>query len=209
MSLFRVHKKRRKKLCSVDKANVLETTELWRQVFTDVHKNYPDVMLSHMYVDNAAMQLVKEPGQFDVVATGNLFGDILSDLAGALIGSLGLLPSASLNQHRKGLYEPAHGSAPDIAGQDKANPLATLLSLAMLFRYSLQEEQWAQTLEEAIASVLEEGYRIEDGPLRLKVWHLIDRIACGCFLEKVILPFRWQRLLISRIHNLRKAVVFL
>lgn len=159
---FQSAQKRRKKLCSVDKANVLETTELWRQVFTDVHKNYPDVMLSHMYVDNAAMQLVKEPGQFDVVATGNLFGDILSDLAGALIGSLGLLPSASLNQHRKGLYEPAHGSAPDIAGQDKANPLATLLSLAMLFRYSLQEEQWAQTLEEAIASVLEEGYRTAD-----------------------------------------------
>ena len=159
---FQSAQKRRKKLCSVDKANVLETTELWRQVFTEVHKNYPDVILSHMYVDNAAMQLVREPKQFDVLATGNLFGDILSDLAGALTGSLGLLPSASLNQHHKGLYEPAHGSAPDIAGQDKANPLATLLSLAMLFRYSLQEEKWAKTLEAAIASVLKKGYRTAD-----------------------------------------------
>lgn len=133
---FEAAQKRGKKLCSVDKANVLETTEFWKQIFTEVAAEYPDVELTHMYVDNAAMQLVKAPKQFDVIATGNIFGDILSDQASMLTGSIGMLPSASLNDTGKGLYEPSHGSAPDIAGQNKANPLATILSLAMLLRYS-------------------------------------------------------------------------
>lgn len=159
---FEAAQKRRGKLCSVDKANVLETTELWRQIFTEVGKEYPDVELSHMYVDNAAMQLVKNPKQFDVIATGNIFGDILSDQASMLTGSIGMLPSASLNETGKGLYEPSHGSAPDIAGQDKANPLATILSLAMLVRYSLNDEQRAAQIERAVQKVLEQGYRTAD-----------------------------------------------
>lgn len=159
---FEAAQKRRGKLCSVDKANVLETTELWRQIFTEVGKDYPEVELSHMYVDNAAMQLVKNPKQFDVIATGNIFGDILSDQASMLTGSIGMLPSASLNETGKGLYEPSHGSAPDIAGQDKANPLATILSLAMLVRYSLNDEQRAVQIEWAVQKVLEQGYRTAD-----------------------------------------------
>ena len=129
---FQSAQKRSKKVCSVGKANVLETTELWREIFEEIGKQYPDVELSHMYVDNAAMQLVRAPKQFDVIATGNIFGDILSDEASMLTGSIGMLPSASLDENGKGLYEPSHGSAPDIAGQNKANPLATILSLAML-----------------------------------------------------------------------------
>lgn len=159
---FEAAQKRNKKLCSVDKANVLETTELWKQVFIEVAHDYPDVELSHMYVDNAAMQLVKAPKQFDVIATGNIFGDILSDQASMLTGSIGMLPSASLDENGKGLYEPSHGSAPDIAGQDKANPLATILSLAMLLRYSLNNEGCAKQVENAVQKVLEQGLRTGD-----------------------------------------------
>ena len=159
---FEAAQKRNKKLCSVDKANVLETTELWKEIFNEVSKDYPDVELSHMYVDNAAMQLVRAPKQFDVIATGNIFGDILSDQASMLTGSIGMLPSASLDESGKGLYEPSHGSAPDIAGQDKANPLATILSLAMLLRYSLNDEARAAQVENAVQKVLEQGLRTAD-----------------------------------------------
>ncbi len=159
---FEAAQKRNKKLCSVDKANVLETTELWKEIFNEVSKDYPDVQLSHMYVDNAAMQLVRAPKQFDVIATGNIFGDILSDQASMLTGSIGMLPSASLNETGKGLYEPSHGSAPDIAGQNKANPLATILSLAMLVRYSLNDEARAKQIENAVQKVLEQGIRTAD-----------------------------------------------
>lgn len=159
---FQAAQKRNKKVCSVDKANVLETTELWKEIFTEVSKDYPDVQLSHMYVDNAAMQLVRAPKQFDVMATGNIFGDILSDQASMLTGSIGMLPSASLNEAGKGLYEPSHGSAPDIAGQNKANPLATILSLAMLVRYSLNDEARAQQIENAVQTVLAQGFRTAD-----------------------------------------------
>ncbi|OSI08175.1 3-isopropylmalate dehydrogenase [Neisseria animaloris] len=159
---FEAAQKRNKKLCSVDKANVLETTELWKEIFTETAKDYPDVALSHMYVDNAAMQLVRAPKQFDVIATGNIFGDILSDQASMLTGSIGMLPSASLNETGKGLYEPSHGSAPDIAGQNKANPLATILSLAMLVRYSLNDETGAKRIENAVQKVLEQGFRTGD-----------------------------------------------
>lgn len=146
----------------MDKANVLETTEFWKEIVTEMSKDYPDVTLSHMYVDNAAMQLVRAPKQFDVIVTGNIFGDILSDEASMLTGSIGMLPSASLNESGKGLYEPSHGSAPDIAGQNKANPLATILSLAMLLRYSLNDEQRAKQIENAVGKVLEQGLRTAD-----------------------------------------------
>lgn len=159
---FEAAQKRGKKLCSVDKANVLETTELWKEIVNDMAKDYPDVQVSHMYVDNAAMQLVRAPKQFDVVVTGNIFGDILSDEASMLTGSIGMLPSASLNETGKGLYEPSHGSAPDIAGQNKANPLATILSLAMLLRYSLNDETCAKQVENAVGKVLEQGLRTAD-----------------------------------------------
>lgn len=159
---FEAAQRRGKKLCSVDKANVLETTELWKDVLTEMSRDYPDVALSHMYVDNAAMQLVKNPKQFDVIVTGNIFGDILSDQAAMLTGSIGMLPSASLNESGKGLYEPSHGSAPDIAGQNKANPLATILSLAMLLRYSLHNESAAKRIETAVGKVLAEGKRTGD-----------------------------------------------
>ncbi len=159
---FEAAQKRGKKLCSVDKANVLETTEFWKQIFTEVAAEYPDVELTHMYVDNAAMQLVKAPKQFDVIATGNIFGDILSDQASMLTGSIGMLPSASLNDTGKGLYEPSHGSAPDIAGQNKANPLATILSLAMLLRYSLNDDARATQVEQAVQKVLQQGLRTGD-----------------------------------------------
>ena len=159
---FQAAQKRNKKVCCVDKANVLETTELWREIFDEIAPEYPDVELSHMYVDNAAMQLVRAPKQFDVIATGNIFGDILSDEASMLTGSIGMLPSASLNETGKGLYEPSHGSAPDIAGQNKANPLATILSLAMLLRYSFGDEARAQQIEAAVQKVLEQGWRTGD-----------------------------------------------
>jgi 3-isopropylmalate dehydrogenase len=159
---FEAARKRGKRLCSVDKANVLETTELWKEVVTAVGKSYPDVHLTHMYVDNCAMQLVRNPKQFDVIVTGNLFGDILSDEASMLTGSIGMLPSASLDANNKGLYEPIHGSAPDIAGKGVANPLATILSTAMMLRYSLGFEQAASRVERAVQRVLREGYRSAD-----------------------------------------------
>lgn len=154
--------KRDKRLCSVDKANVLECTELWREVMIRISKDYPDVELSHMYVDNAAMQLVRAPKQFDVMVTTNMFGDILSDCAAMLTGSIGMLPSASMDKNQKGMYEPIHGSAPDIAGQDIANPLATILSLAMMLRYSLSDEGLAVKIEKAVEEVLNQGLRTVD-----------------------------------------------
>jgi len=159
---FGIAMKRNKKLCSVDKANVLETTELWRMVMTELSKEYPEVALTHMLVDNTAMQLVRAPKQFDVVVTGNIFGDILSDEASMLTGSIGMLPSASLDQNNKGLYEPSHGSAPDIAGKDIANPLATILSVAMMLRYTFNDEANAQRIEGAVRKVLQQGLRTAD-----------------------------------------------
>ena len=159
---FQAAQKRHKRVCSVDKSNVLETSQLWREVMTRIGKEYPDVELSHMYVDNAAMQLVKAPKAFDVVVTGNLFGDILSDEASMLTGSIGMLPSASLDKSNKGLYEPSHGSAPDIAGQGIANPLATILSAAMMLRYSLGKAEQAHRIEAAVQKVLAQGYRTGD-----------------------------------------------
>jgi 3-isopropylmalate dehydrogenase len=159
---FDIARKRNKKLCSVDKANVLDTSILWREVIVAVAKDYPDVELSHMYVDNAAMQLVRNPKQFDVIVTGNMFGDILSDEASMLAGSIGMLPSASLDENNKGLYEPIHGSAPDIAGQNKANPLATILSLAMMFRYTFARTDVADRIEAAVRRVLAGGLRTGD-----------------------------------------------
>ena len=159
---FEVARKRNKKLCSVDKANVLDTSILWREVVTSVASDYADVELSHMYVDNAAMQLVRNPKQFDVIVTGNMFGDILSDEASMLAGSIGMLPSASLDENNKGLYEPIHGSAPDIAGQNKANPLATILSLAMMFRYTFARPDVADRVEAAVRRVLAQGARTGD-----------------------------------------------
>jgi len=159
---FQTALKRHGKLCSVDKANVLETSQFWRDIVMDVAKDYPSVELSHMYVDNAAMQLVRAPREFDVIVTGNLFGDILSDEAAMLTGSIGMLPSASLNASGQGLYEPSHGSAPDIAGKGVANPLATILSAAMLLRYSLDQEGAAQKIEAAVRQVLAQGLRTAD-----------------------------------------------
>lgn len=159
---FRTAIARRKKLCSVDKANVLETSQLWRDVVIEVSAEYPEVELTHMYVDNCAMQLVRNPGQFDVIVTGNLFGDILSDQASMCAGSIGMLPSASLDPAGKGLYEPIHGSAPDIAGQGKANPLATILSAAMMLRYSLNLPEMADKIENAVARALANGARSAD-----------------------------------------------
>ncbi|SEM94589.1 3-isopropylmalate dehydrogenase [Halomonas caseinilytica] len=159
---FEMARKRGKKLCSVDKANVLEVTMLWREVMERLAPEYPDVELSHMYVDNAAMQLVRAPKQFDVVVTGNMFGDILSDAAAMLTGSIGMLPSASLNESGQGMYEPCHGSAPDIAGQGLANPLATILSVAMMLRYSLGEPALAERIEAAVGKVLDDGLRTAD-----------------------------------------------
>ncbi len=159
---FEAAQKRGGKLCSVDKANVLEATVLWREVMNELAAEYPDVELSHMYVDNAAMQLVRAPKQFDVIVTGNMFGDILSDCAAMLTGSIGMLPSASLDENGKGMYEPIHGSAPDIAGQGVANPLATILSVAMMLRYSLAAEEAAQAIEKAVGDVLDQGLRTAD-----------------------------------------------
>src|SRR5262245_16741842 len=159
---FRAAEKRRKRLCSVDKANVLETSQLWREVVSAVGKEYPGIELSHMYVDNAAMQLLKNPRQFDVIVTGNMFGDILSDEASMLTGSIGMLPSASLDEKGKGVYEPIHGSAPDIAGKNLANPLATILSAAMMLRYTLERDEAATQVEGAVRKVLAQGYRTGD-----------------------------------------------
>jgi 3-isopropylmalate dehydrogenase len=159
---FEAARVRGKKLCSVDKANVLESSELWREVVIRVGRDFPDVALSHLYVDNAAMQLVRAPRQFDVIVTSNLFGDILSDIAAQLTGSIGMLPSASLNEKGQGMYEPIHGSAPDIAGKNLANPLAMILSLAMLLRYSLKQDALAQKVERAVDAVLARGLRTGD-----------------------------------------------
>ncbi|MFM9967248.1 MAG: 3-isopropylmalate dehydrogenase [Burkholderiales bacterium] len=159
---FEAARKRGRKVCSVDKANVLDTSQLWREVVIEVGKEFPDVALSHMYVDNAAMQLVRNPKQFDVIVTGNMFGDILSDEASMLTGSIGMLPSASMDEHGKGLYEPIHGSAPDIAGKGIANPLATILSAAMMLRYSLSQPAAADRVETAVKKVLAQGIRTAD-----------------------------------------------
>lgn len=159
---FATAQQRQRRLCSVDKANVLECTELWREIMTSLAAEYPDVNLSHMYVDNAAMQLVRAPKQFDVVVTTNMFGDILSDCAAMLTGSIGMLPSASLDANGKGMYEPIHGSAPDIAGRNIANPLATILSLAMMLRYSFHHAEAADAIEQAIHAVLDDGLRTAD-----------------------------------------------
>ena len=154
--------KRNKRLCSVDKANVLEVMELWHEVIDRVAKEYPEVEVSHMYVDNASMQLVKDPKQFDVMVTGNMFGDILSDTAAMLTGSIGMLPSASLDANGKGMYEPIHGSAPDIAGKNIANPLATIMSVSMMLRYSLGQPEMADKIDNAVESVLKQGLRTAD-----------------------------------------------
>jgi 3-isopropylmalate dehydrogenase len=159
---FQTALKRGKKLCSVDKENVLETSRFWREIVIDVAKKYPQVALSHLYVDNAAMQLVRNPKQFDVIVTGNMFGDILSDEASMLTGSIGMLPSASLDANSKGLYEPIHGSAPDIAGKNLANPLATILSVAMMLRYTFNQDEWAYRIEAAVKNVLGQGLRTAD-----------------------------------------------
>ncbi|MEX1201515.1 MAG: 3-isopropylmalate dehydrogenase [Methylophaga sp.] len=159
---FEIARQRDKRVCSVDKANVLESTELWRNTMIRIGKDYPDVELSHMYVDNAAMQLVRAPKQFDVMVTTNMFGDILSDCASMLTGSIGMLPSASLDANRKGMYEPIHGSAPDIAGQNIANPLATILSAAMMLRYTLNQPVMADRVEQAVSKVLDQGLRTAD-----------------------------------------------
>jgi 3-isopropylmalate dehydrogenase len=180
---FQTACKRSNKLCSVDKENVLETSRFWREIVNDVGRRYPQVALSHMYVDNAAMQLVRNPKQFDVVVTGNMFGDILSDEASMLTGSIGMLPSASLDESGKGLYEPIHGSAPDIAGKDIANPLATILSSALMLRYTFNEDEWAYRIEAAVKKVLADGCRTadihEDGTRRLGTAQMGDAVVAA------------------------------
>ena len=180
---FGIAMKRGKKLCSVDKANVLETTEFWKEIVIDVAKEYPEVELSHMYVDNAAMQLIRNPKQFDVMVTGNIFGDILSDEASMLTGSIGMLASASLNASKQGLYEPSHGSAPDIAGQNLANPIATILSVAMMLRYSFDNEAAAVRIEAAVKKVLAAGYRTgdiyEEGMKKVSCSEMGDQIVAA------------------------------
>jgi 3-isopropylmalate dehydrogenase len=178
---FDIAMKRNRKVCSVDKANVLETTELWRQVMIDVARDYPEVELSHMYVDNAAMQLVRAPKQFDVMVTGNIFGDILSDEASMLTGSIGMLPSASLDEHNKGMYEPSHGSAPDIAGKDIANPLATILSVAMMFKYSFNDEATHNRIDNAVKKVIASGLRTAD------IWtEGTEKVSCSAMGDAVV-----------------------
>ena len=180
---FDIAMKRQKKLCSVDKANVLETTEFWKEIVIDVANEYPEVELTHMYVDNAAMQLIRNPKQFDVMVTGNIFGDILSDEASMLTGSIGMLASASLNETKKGLYEPSHGSAPDIAGKNLANPIATILSTAMMLRYTFDNEAAAQRIENAVKKVLAAGYRTGDifeaGTKRVTCSEMGDQIVAS------------------------------
>jgi len=180
---FDVAMKRNKKVCSVDKANVLEATELWREVVTHVAKDYPKVNLEHMYVDNAAMQLVRDPRQFDVIVTTNMFGDILSDLASMLTGSIGMLPSASLNAEGQGMYEPIHGSAPDIAGKNVANPLATIISVAMMLRYSLAEPAQADRIGRAVQQVLADGLRtadiVSDGMTKISTSEMGDAVVAS------------------------------
>lgn len=178
---FDIAMKRNKRVCSVDKANVLETTELWRQVMIDLARDYPEVELSHMYVDNAAMQLIRAPKQFDVMVTGNIFGDILSDEASMLTGSIGMLPSASLDANNKGMYEPSHGSAPDIAGKDVANPLATILSVAMMFKYSFNDQETADRIDNAVKKVIAAGYRTAD------IWTTgTQKVACSAMGDAVV-----------------------
>ncbi len=178
---FQIAVKRNKKMCSVDKANVLDTSMFWREIVTEVAKEYPQVELSHMYVDNAAMQLVRAPKQFDVILTGNIFGDILSDEASMLTGSIGMLPSASLDANNKGLYEPCHGSAPDIAGKDIANPLATILSVAMMLRYTFGDEANAQRIENAVRKVLQQGIRTGD------IWQEgMQKVGCAAMGAAVV-----------------------
>ncbi len=178
---FDIAMKRNKKVCSVDKANVLETTELWRQVMIELSKDYPGVELSHMYVDNAAMQLIRAPKQFDVMVTGNIFGDILSDEASMLTGSIGMLPSASLDANNKGMYEPSHGSAPDIAGKDVANPLATILSAAMMLRYTFNDEANAVRIEDAVKKALAQGFRTAD------IWtEGTNKVGCAAMGDAVV-----------------------
>jgi 3-isopropylmalate dehydrogenase len=180
---FDIAMKRQKKLCSVDKANVLETTEFWKEIVIDVAKEYPEVALTHMYVDNAAMQLIRNPKQFDVIVTGNIFGDILSDEASMLTGSIGMLASASLNETKKGMYEPSHGSAPDIAGKNLANPIATILSTAMMLRYTFDNEAAAQRIENAVKKVLAAGYRtgdiFEEGTKKVSCSEMGDQIVAA------------------------------
>ena len=176
---FETARARKGRLCSIDKANVLETSQLWRDVVIEVSAEYPEIALSHMYVDNAAMQLVRNPGQFDVIVTGNLFGDILSDQASMCAGSIGMLPSASLDAHQKGLYEPIHGSAPDIAGQGKANPLATILSAAMMLRYSLGMAAEADRIEAAVAAALAAGHRTADLGGAISTTAMTDAVLAG------------------------------
>ncbi len=178
---FGIAMKRGKRLCSVEKANVLECSELWRDVVAEVAKGYPEVALSTLYVDNAAMQLVRNPKQFDVIVTSNLFGDILSDEASMLSGSIGMLPSASLDQHNKGMYEPIHGSAPDIAGKDLANPLATILSVAMMFKYTFNDEATATRIDNAVKKAIAQGYRTGD------IWTAgCNRVSCGAMGDAVV-----------------------
>ena len=178
---FDIAMKRNKKVCSVDKANVLECTELWRQVMIELSQEYPEVELSHMYVDNAAMQLIRAPKQFDVMVTGNIFGDILSDEASMLTGSIGMLPSASLDANNKGMYEPSHGSAPDIAGKDVANPLATILSAAMMLRYTFNDEVNAQRIENAVKKALAQGFRTAD------IWtDGTNKVGCAAMGDAVV-----------------------
>ena len=184
---FQAARKRSKRLTSVDKANVLETFQFWKDVVTEVHAQYPDVALEHMYVDNAAMQLVRAPKKFDVVVTGNMFGDILSDEAAMLTGSIGMLPSASLDANNKGLYEPSHGSAPDIAGKGVANPLATILSAAMMLRYSLNRAEQADRIENAVKKVLAQGLRTpdiyEDGTTKVGTEQMGDAVVAALACE--------------------------
>ena len=180
---FQAARKRSRRLCSVDKENVLETSRYWREVVNDVARQYPEVALSHMYVDNAAMQLIRNPKQFDVIVTGNMFGDILSDEASMLTGSIGMLPSASLDASGKGLYEPSHGSAPDIAGKNVANPLATILSSAMMLRYTFNMNEWAYRIEAAVQKVLADGGRTadiyEDGARRMGTAEMGDAVVAA------------------------------
>jgi 3-isopropylmalate dehydrogenase len=180
---FQTAQKRSNKLCSVDKENVLETSRFWREIVVDVARKYPEVALTHMYVDNAAMQLVRNPKQFDVIVTGNMFGDILSDEASMLTGSIGMLPSASLDANGKGLYEPIHGSAPDIAGKNLANPLATILSSAMMLRYTFNKDEWAYRIEAAVKKVLADGCRtadiFEDGTRKMGTAQMGDAVVAA------------------------------